>query len=106
MPVLHGVASSGIALVLATAGWVLARRTKELLIGEPAHPELERSILLIAARHPGIRANGVLTSQLGPHQVLAAPSAEFEDRLTTPARRDVSCETPHAMPEISGQFLP
>jgi cation diffusion facilitator family transporter len=84
MPVLDGVGSIGIALVLATAGWLLARRTKELLIGEPARPELERSILLIAAHHPGVKANGIVTSQLGPHQVLAALSAEFDDRLTAP----------------------
>ena len=62
MPKLDGVASLGIA-----SCWqrrcTLARRTKQLLIGEGAQPELQRSILEIAGRHAGIaRANGVLTS--------------------------------------------
>jgi divalent metal cation (Fe/Co/Zn/Cd) transporter len=30
------------------------------------------------------RVNGVLTVQVGPHTVVAALSAEFEDQLTTP----------------------
>ena len=85
MPKLDGVASLGIALVLAVAGAALARRTKQLLLGEGAQPELQRSILEIASRHAGIaRANGVLTVQMGADQVVAALSAEFDDTLTTP----------------------
>ena len=110
MPVLDGVASIGIALVLGTAGALLARRTKELLIGEPARPELERSILQIAERHPGIaRANGVRTTQLGPDQVIAALSAEFDDRLTTPeieeSVRSLENEMKAAHPEIAVLFV-
>jgi hypothetical protein len=44
------LASLGIALVLAITGITLARRTKELLLGEPASSALVRSILDIAAR--------------------------------------------------------
>jgi divalent metal cation (Fe/Co/Zn/Cd) transporter len=63
---------------------VLARRTKELLIGESAYPAVQTSILKIANAQRGIvHANGVLTMQLGPHQVVAALSAEFDDKLTT-----------------------
>ncbi|NUO73449.1 MAG: cation transporter [Frateuria sp.] len=85
MPELDGVASSGIAVVLANAATLLARESKGLLIGEPAHPQLRESLLQIAADDPGVgRVNGVLTVQMGPHQVVAALSAEFEDQLTTP----------------------
>ncbi|BBP04780.1 cation transporter [Sulfuriferula plumbiphila] len=80
-----GAASIGIALVLVTSATLLARESKGLLIGEPAHPRVRESILAIAAADPGVRsANGVLTMQMGPHQVVAALSAEFEDALTTP----------------------
>ena len=110
MPKLDGAASIGIALVLGVAGAVLARRTKQLLIGEVAQPELRRSILEIAGRHPGIaRANGVLTAQLGPHQVVAALSAEFEDRLTTPEIEDcvssLEEEIRSVHPEVSVLFV-
>jgi cation diffusion facilitator family transporter len=110
MPKLDGAASIGIALVLGVAGAVLARRTKQLLIGEVAEPAVRRSILEIAGRHPGIaRANGVLTAQLGPDHVVAALSAEFEDRLTTPEIEDcvrsLEEEIRSVHPEVSLLFV-
>jgi cation diffusion facilitator family transporter len=110
MPELDGAASIGIALVLGVAGAVLARRTKQLLIGEGASPELRRSILEIAGRHRGIAtANGVLTVQLGPDNVVAALSAEFEDRLTTPQIEDcvrsLEDEIRLVHPEVSLLFV-
>lgn len=84
-PWLDGAASIGIALVLATAALLLARESKGLLIGEPAHPRVGVAVLAIAELDPGIRsANGVLTMQMGPHQIVAMLSVEFEDALTTP----------------------
>ncbi|KAA0068463.1 cation diffusion facilitator family transporter [Rhodanobacter sp. T12-5] len=83
-PVLDGVASIGIAGVLAVSAMLLARETKGLLIGETAHPAVSEAILAIAAGDDGVRcANGVLTVQMGPNQVVAALSAEFEDALNT-----------------------
>ncbi len=85
MPELDGVGSIGIGLLLAATAVFLARESKNLLIGEPALPEVQQAILDIAASDPAIRkANGVITSQLGPNQVVAALSADFEDTLTTP----------------------
>ncbi len=84
-PRLDGMASIGIALVLAIAAVLLARETKGLLIGEPADPRLRESILHIAGTDPGVRhVNSVLTAQLGPNQVVANASVEFRDELTTP----------------------
>jgi len=110
MSILDGVASIGIALILALAGALLARRTKELLVGEAAYPELRRSVLEIASRHPGIaKANGVLTGQLSPDHVVAALSVEFEDTLTAPQIEDCiksleeEIRTRH--PEVSTIFV-
>jgi len=84
MPQLDGVASIAIGCVLAVSSLLLARETKGLLIGESAHPHVRDAILEIAASDPAIRhANGVLTVQMGPDQVVAALSAEFEDTLHT-----------------------
>lgn len=110
MPKLDGVGSVGIALVLGVAGAALARRTKQLLIGEGAPPELRRSILEIASRHAGIAsANGVLTAQLGPDQVVVGLSAEFDDRLTTTQIEDcvrtLEEEIRSAHPEVSLLFV-
>lgn len=83
-PEYDGVASIGIALVLAVSSILLARETKELLIGEAALPQIREAILRIAGEDPDVRqANGVLTVQMGPNQVVAALSAEFHDGLNT-----------------------
>ena len=83
-PKLDGVASIGIGLVLLVSSTLLARETKELLIGESAHPHVRDAILRIAAEDPDVRtANGVLTVQMGPEQVVAALSVEFHDALNT-----------------------
>jgi len=83
-PEIDGVASIGIAFVLAATALVLARETKGLLIGESARPGLQRSILSIVQADPAIeRANGVLTVHLAPQQVVAALSVEFMDDLMT-----------------------
>ena len=46
---------------------------------------MREALLEIAAIDPGVGlVYGVLTVQMGPHTVVAALSAEFEDELTTP----------------------
>ncbi len=83
-PELDAIASLGVGAVLTVSSLLLARETKELLIGEPARPQVRQSILRIACADPAIRtANGVITVQLGPNQIVAALSAEFEDALNT-----------------------
>ncbi|MGV8961316.1 MAG: cation diffusion facilitator family transporter [Stenotrophomonas sp.] len=85
MPELDGIASIGIGAVLAVTAFLLARETKGLLLGESADPDVARSLLEIAVHDPDVHsANGVLTVQMGPNQVMAALSAEFEDDRTTP----------------------
>ncbi len=85
MPVLDGVASLCIAAVLAVTASLLARETKGLLVGEPAHPAVAKRIMAVAVTDPDLlRANGVTTMQMGPEQVVAMLSAEFEDDRRTP----------------------
>lgn len=83
MPVLDGVASVGISVILAVAAILLARESKGLLMGEPAAPEMERLILQIARGDAAVEhANGVVTVHLGPRQVFVALSIDFRDDLT------------------------
>jgi len=85
MPVLDGIASLGIAVVLAVTAFLLARETKGLLVGEPAHPQIAQTILEVARADGDVRnPNGVTSMQMGPNQVVAMLSAEFEDERTTP----------------------
>jgi cation diffusion facilitator family transporter len=84
-PVLDGVASILIGIVLAITAVLLARETKSLLIGERADQIIVDSILQLAAAMDGVvHANGVLTVHLAPRQIVAALSVEFADGLRTP----------------------
>jgi cation diffusion facilitator family transporter len=83
LPVLDGVASLGIGILLAALAVFLGRETKSLLIGEPAHSNIASSICAIARAERGIRrSNSLFTVQLGPSQIVAAISADFEDELS------------------------
>ena len=84
LPVLDGVASILLGIVLAVTAALLARETKSLLIGERADQKIIDSILHIAQTLDGvIHANGAITVHLAPEQILVALSIEFADGLTT-----------------------
>ena len=81
-PIFDGVASILIGVVLGAIALLLARESKSLLIGEHADRELSDSILRVAGAEKSVtRANGVLTMQLAPDQIVAALSLDFEDHL-------------------------
>jgi len=85
LPLLDGVASILIALVLATTATLLARETKGLLIGEGADQPIVDSIMRIARETKGVaHANGIITVHLGPEQIVVALSLELADELRTP----------------------
>ena len=83
-PWIDGAGSIGIGLVLAAIAFLLARESKDLLIGERAPPELSKSIPEIVAHEPGVVAvQGILTSQLGPDEVIANVGLDFAEDLRT-----------------------
>ena len=85
LPVLDGVGSIIIGLILGTTASLLARETKSLLIGESADRSIIVSIMHVAGQIPGIaHATGVLTIHLAPQEILVALSLEFADELRTP----------------------
>jgi cation diffusion facilitator family transporter len=85
LPVLDGVGSIVIGLILGVTAWLLAKETKSLLIGERADPGIVDSILHVVGQIDGVtHANGVLTVHLAPQEILVALSLEFADELKTP----------------------
>jgi cation diffusion facilitator family transporter len=85
LPVLDGVGSILIGLVLAATASLVAKETKSLLIGERADQGIIDSITQLAEQIPGVaHANGSLTVHLAPRQIVAALSLEFADELRTP----------------------
>ncbi|MDR0237376.1 cation diffusion facilitator family transporter [Acinetobacter sp.] len=110
LPILDGVASILIGIVLAISALLLARETKGLLMGETADPKLRHNVLQVAQEDPAVySANGVLTEQMGAHQVIASLSLEFNDGLTSDEieacvnRIEVKIKSIH--PEIVALFV-
>ena len=110
MPAMDGVASILIGVVLAGIAGLLARESKSLLIGERADRELSDSLLRIAEiASPTSKANGVLTVQLTPDQILAALSLKFADELGVPeieaAVKEIERQIQVAHPEVLILFI-
>jgi cation diffusion facilitator family transporter len=82
-PVLDGVASIAIGVLLGVVAYFLARETKGLLIGEGARSEILVTICAMARAQPGIKqSNGLMTVHLGPRQVVAMLSVDFDNKIS------------------------
>ncbi len=82
MPVLDGVASILIGIILAGTAILLALETKGLLIGEAAAPEIVSDIRQIVTRQETIIAlNEIRTLHRGPNDVLLAISVDYRDTV-------------------------
>lgn len=83
MPVLDGVASILIGLVLAATAALLAYECKGLLTGESALPHVNDGIrrLALKERHIG-RVNELRTLHLGPQHILLTMSVDFADTVS------------------------
>ncbi len=83
MPVLDGVASLMIGVILALTAALLAYEAKGLLIGEGVAPEVKRGIEAVISEQPGIlRLNELRSMHLGPEEVLLTVSVDFGSDLT------------------------
>jgi len=109
-PVYDGAASILIGLLLAGVAALLAQESKSLLIGERADRGLSDSVLSIAGAVDGVaHANGLLTFQLAPDQILIALSLEFRDDLRAPEIESAVVELERrlreAHPEVMTVFV-
>jgi len=102
MPLLDGVASIVIGLILALTASLLAFETKGLLIGEAAHPRVVEGVRRIArAEDSVIGINEILTMHLGPKDVLLNVSLDFGDKFTAD---DVEASVTNMERQIKRQF--
>ena len=85
-PVLDGVASIVIGLLLATVAFLLARQTKGLLVGESAEAGTVRSIRTVVASDADVvEVRPPLTMHLGPQEVLLNLDVQFRTGLSADA---------------------
>ncbi|HEU4661177.1 MAG TPA: cation diffusion facilitator family transporter [Pseudolabrys sp.] len=106
MPVLDGIASLAIALLLALTAMALARESKGLLLGEPASRALRETVMAVVRRTPGIeRGQIVFTVHLSPDQVVVALSVEFCDDLTASEIEKTTAALEHAIREALPEVI-
>jgi cation diffusion facilitator family transporter len=110
MPILDGVASIGIGIILAVIATFLAYECKGLLIGERASRQVLDGLSDIIDKQPGIlRVNEMLTMHLSPQDILLNLSIDFKDQLTSQeVEREVSemeREIKEKFPEIKRVFI-
>ncbi|MDQ6904549.1 MAG: cation diffusion facilitator family transporter [Bacteroidota bacterium] len=84
MPILDGVASILIGLVLAFVAIILIIESRNLLIGESATKEKIDKIYEIVDADPDVlKLNRPLTMQMGPNEFLLALDVKFENKLNS-----------------------
>ncbi|MGB9175815.1 MAG: cation diffusion facilitator family transporter [Methanoregula sp.] len=77
-PYLDGVASIAIGLLLMSVAWILASRTKGLLLGEGVNPDELADIRRRVESDPAVeRAGDILTMYMGPHDLLVNMGVGF-----------------------------
>jgi cation diffusion facilitator family transporter len=85
LPWIDGAGSILIGAVLAIVAVLLARESKELLIGERASPELSAAVRQTASEDPCVhQVIDITTSQMGPDQVIATIAVEIDEDLRVP----------------------
>jgi cation diffusion facilitator family transporter len=110
LPLLDGVASICIGLLLAGVAILLGRECLGLIVGEGAEPEKLRRIRRIAESQSGIvRVRDLLTMYFGPETVLLNLGVEFRSDLT--AQEVALCvdgleaAIVREMPEVKRMFI-
>ena len=110
MPVLDGVASILIGIILAITAFFLAVECKGLLIGESANAQSRKKIDAIVAAIPGVsRVNEIITLHLGPKDLIVCVSLDFLDKLNSPQVEEsvsrIETDIRKAVPEVSKVFI-
>lgn len=105
-----GVASILIGIVLGIVAMLLARESKDLLIGERASPELVAAIrAAIDVRPEVVRVGEVITVHLGPQSVFVAASVDFVDSVSAGAVEaliaEVELRLRNDWPEIGSVYI-
>ncbi|WGM32836.1 cation diffusion facilitator family transporter [Brevundimonas sp. NIBR11] len=96
LPVLDGVASVIIGVILALTAGFLAFESQSLLTGEAADPATREGIEGIARAEPGvIGLNDARTMHFGPNEILVCMSLDFHDDLTAAQVEDTVARLEH-----------
>ncbi len=96
LPVLDGVASILIGIILAFTAAFLAIESQSLLTGEAADPETRAGIEALARAEAGVVGlNDARTMHFGPNEILVVLSLDFRNDLTAAEVEDTAARLEH-----------
>ena len=79
-----GLASIIIGVILTIVAIVLVAKTRGLLVGKSAEPQVRKSIMNLVAQDKAVlKVESPITFQLGPRDILLALNIEFQDNLSS-----------------------
>ncbi len=110
MPMLDGVASVVIGVVLAATAVILSIETKALLIGEATDEQTSGTIEEIALKQKGVdKVNEVLTMHMGAEDILVNLSLDFDNKISAGEVEkivsSVEAQVKKAYPSIKRVFI-
>ena len=110
MPMLDGIASVLIGLLLVAVAYILANEVMGLLLGEAADPAVIAQIRRVVSTDPSVEIAGdPITMQLGPHQILLNIELRFRaglDRDGIESAIDrMEVEIRKAVPDVTRIFI-
>jgi cation diffusion facilitator family transporter len=77
------IAAIVIGLLVGSVGWLLARRNRDFLVGEPAPERLRRELCSVIASTEGVvSVVELLVTFVGPRQVWVTARVDIDDSLT------------------------
>jgi cation diffusion facilitator family transporter len=108
LPILDGVASLLIAMVLFVTAIILARESSQLLLGESVDPRQLRQIREHVEATPGVdRIDSLLTMHLGPHEVLLTMEVTLKRRSDAMVSTisELECSLRERFPDLTRVFI-
>lgn len=82
-PMIDGISSIIIGLVLAVVAIIMVIESRHLLVGESANPDLVQSVHKMVKDYPHVEnAHPPLTMQLAPHEVLMVLNVHFDPSIS------------------------
>lgn len=109
-PYLDGLASVAIGLLLMSVAWILASRTKDLLLGEGMDRDELKDIRRRVESDPAVeKAGDILTMYMGPNDLLVNMGVGFYAGTTAEqmheAIRRIEADLHDAYPEINRVYI-
>jgi len=102
LPVLDGLASLLVGLLLVAVSTILARESRSLLMGEGIAPETKTKITGIVEKHPAVqKVKQILSTYQSPEEVVLMLLIIFQDQLTT---HEINNSIDEIRAEIRQQF--